>query len=376
MKPLLALALMLALAVPRPACAYAIETAAQQAIIIDESTQTVLFEKNADAPMHPSSMSKLMTIYMVFKRLHDGSLKLADTMQVSEKAWRMQGSKMFVELGNSISVEDLLRGIIIQSGNDACVVIAEGLAGSEEAFADQMNKTAGEIGLKNSHFTNSTGWTDDKHLTTARDLAHLAHRLAQDFPELYHYFAEPEFVYHGIRQQNRNPLLGKNMGVDGLKTGHTETAGYGITVSGASPDGRRIILVVNGLTSEKERAEESARLLSHAYRDFENVTVVKQGEALTRADVWLGKSDVVALTVEKDAVVTLPKARAGASTMKLVYEGPIPAPVKKGDKVAALHISYPGMPTLTLPLVAAEDVDRRGPFGRIWPALKYTILGH
>ncbi|HSK39613.1 MAG TPA: D-alanyl-D-alanine carboxypeptidase family protein, partial [Arenibaculum sp.] len=251
-----------------PARSASIDTIARQAVLIDATTGTVLFEKNADERMPTSSMSKIMTMYMVFDAIKQGHLSLDDTLHVSEGAWRMQGSKMFVELGNPIPVEDLIRGVIIQSGNDASVVLAEGLAGSESEFATRMTQRAHELGLTASNFTNATGWPDDDHYSTASDLAKLSDRIIADFPEFYHYYSETEFTYHDIKQGNRNPLLYRNMDVDGLKTGHTEAAGYGLAAS-AERNGRRLILVVNGLSDMQARADESARLLEWGFREFE-----------------------------------------------------------------------------------------------------------
>ena len=262
--PILSLCLGLSAALLWPALAppaQALETRAREAFLIDVTTGTVLLEKDADVSMPPASMSKIMTAYLVFGALKEGRISLDDKLPVSEKAWRKGGSKMFVEVGSEVSVEDLLRGVIVQSGNDACIVLAEALAGSEEAFAEQMTRKAREIGMEGSTFTNSTGWPDPNHRMTARDLAILAERMVQDFPDFYHYYSEREFTYNGIRQGNRNPLLYKNLGADGLKTGHTEEAGYGLTAS-AERDGRRLVLVINGLESIKARSEEAERLIA------------------------------------------------------------------------------------------------------------------
>lgn len=355
--------------------ALAIETAAKQAIVIDDATNSVLFEKNADEKMHPSSMSKLMTVYIVFSRLKEGSLKLTDTLPVTEKAWRLQGSKSFVELGNRISIDDLLKGIIIQSGNDACMVIAEGLAGSEKGFAEQMNDTAKKLGLTNSHFTNPHGLTDPNHLMSARDLATLGQHIIHDFPEYYHYFSEKEFEYHGIKQGNRNLLLYKDdLGVDGLKTGHTDDGGFGIVVS-AKQNGRREIVVVNGLSNEKERAEEAERLLAFAFRDFDNVTMVHKGDVIEKAPVWFGERDDVSITVPKDLILTLPKTGRDKLTFKLSYNEYVPAPIKQGDHIADLEISSPNAPAQTVPLVAGESVDELHGIHRAWRALIYDLAG-
>ncbi|MGH6718645.1 MAG: D-alanyl-D-alanine carboxypeptidase family protein, partial [Alphaproteobacteria bacterium] len=237
--------LVLALVAIMPAAAAGFETTAREAILIDDTTGAILLEKNADQLMPPSSMSKIMTVYMVFERLRDGSLAMEDELPVSETAWRMGGSKMFIDVGSRVKVADLLRGVIVQSGNDATIALAEGLAGSEDAFADQMTARAHALGMTNSTFKNASGWPHEDHLTTARDLALLASRIIRDFPDYYPLFAETEFTYNGIHQGNRNPLLYKDLGADGLKTGHTADAGYGLTAS-AVRDGRRLILVLNG----------------------------------------------------------------------------------------------------------------------------------
>src|SRR5690606_24953816 len=250
-----------------PLSARALETPAREAILIDVDTRTVLFEKNSQARMPTSSMSKVLTAYLVFEAIKDGRIKLDDTLPVSEKAWRMQGSKMFVPIGEQVKVEDLLRGVIVQSGNDATVVLAEGISGTEEAFADLMNITAKKIGMNNSHFMNASGWPDPNHYSTAYDLALLAYHMITEHSDYYHYYSEKEFTFNKIKQGNRNPLLYRNIGADGIKTGHTEEAGYGLMAS-AVQGGRRLILVVNGLESMQQRADESARLLSWGFQNF------------------------------------------------------------------------------------------------------------
>ena len=248
---------------------FALETLGKQVILLDMTTGTVLFEKNADELMTPSSMSKIMTVYKLFERLKDGGLSLTDTFSVSEKAWRKQGSKMFVAVKSRVKIEDLIRGMIVQSGNDATIVVAEGLAGSEGAFADELNETAKQLGMKNSNFINASGWPDPGHETTARDLAILAVATIKNFPEFYHYYSEKTSTYHGIKQGNRNPTIYRNIGADGLKTGHTEAGGYGLTVSALRKD-RRLVLVINGLPTKKARSTEPERLLDWGFREFNN----------------------------------------------------------------------------------------------------------
>lgn len=353
----------------------AIETTAKQAFLIDAATHSVLLNKDGDVQMHPSSMSKLMTIYILFNRLKEGRVKLDDAFPISEKAWRTQGSKTFVRVGETIKVEDLIHGIIIQSGNDACVVVAEAISGSEEAFAEEMNKTAKEIGLVKSHFVNATGLPDDNHLMSARDLATLAERLQKDFPEYYNYFSIREYTYNNITQHNRNRLLGGGIGVDGLKTGHTDAGGYGITLS-AKQGERRLILVINGLESDNKRVEEGDRLLRWAFREFENKSLVKKGDKVAEAKVWMGKQDIVPLVAGDDLVVTLPAAASAKEkiTFTLKYNSPIPAPVAVGAHLADLHISSPDIGEQIVPLYAAEAVEKRSFFGRVAAAFSYYVL--
>jgi len=350
-------------------------TASDHVYIVDYNTGSVLFDKAAEEKLHPASMSKLMTIYLLFDALKRGDVKLTDNFHVSKKAWSTQGSKMFVDIDSDISVEDLIRGIIVQSGNDACVVVAEGLAGSEEAFADRMNKKAAELGLKDSHFINASGLPDPNHLMTARDLFILAKRIFEDFPEYYHYFSEKEFVFHGIKQGNRNPLLYRaGTGVDGLKTGHTEEAGFGMVVS-AIRDGRRVFMVVHGLNSMQDRADEAGQLLDWAYRSFGDYTVAKKGTILAQAGVWLGQQKTVPLTVSQDLLVTLPVSDRDKIVAKAVYDGPVAAPIAAGQPVGELVMQIPGMPDFHAPLVAASDVPKLGFGGRVVAQLQHLIFG-
>ena len=357
-----------------PLPSHAIETEARNVILIDDVTGTVLFEKDADAAVPPSSMSKIMTVYMVFQRLAEGTLKLDDSFVVSEKAWRKGGSKMFVNIDDRVSVEDLLRGIIVQSGNDACIVIAEGLAGGEDAFATEMTEIGDTIGLENSVFKNASGWPQEGHVMSARDLARLTQRTIHDFPQYYPYYAETEFTYAEITQPNRNPLLGRTPGVDGLKTGHTKAGGYGLTTS-AERDGRRLILVLNGLPSTRTRARESERLLEFGFREFRNYTLFQKDESVVEADVWLGDSATVPLVVEDGLTVTLPRKSRRKMAVTVKYESPIPAPLVKGARVATLVVEAPNTPTLEVPLVAGIDVDKLGPFRRIGAAISYIVFG-
>ena len=369
----LAVAVLIALLVAGGPAA-ATETPARQAILVDMTTGSVLLEKNADELVPPASMSKIMTLYMVFERLKDGSLSLDDTFLVSAKAWRKGGSKMFVEVDKRVRVEDLLRGVIVSSGNDAAIVLAEGLAGTEELFAEEMTRRAREIGLEHSVFKNATGWPDPEHLMTARDLATLVQRTIEDFPGLYPYYAETTFTYNGIRQENRNPLLNQRTGADGLKTGHTEDSGYGLTAS-VERDGRRLILVVNGLAGVRERATESARLIEWGLREFDTYALFKAGEVVEEAEVWFGEAARVPLVVASDVVVTLPRKARVEMTVAARYEGPIPAPIEAGAQIAKLVVSAPGIQPMEFPLVAGAGVERLGLFGRLSTTFNYLLWG-
>ena len=370
----LAAVLSLAMVTVGASNAAALETSAREAIVIDATSNTVLFEKDADAPMPPASMSKIMTAYVVFQRLKQGRLSLEDKLPVSEKAWRKGGSKMFVEVGNQVRVEDLLRGVIVQSGNDACIVLAEGLAGSEEAFAEEMTSIAREIGMENSIFSNATGWPDPNHRMTARELAILAQRTIEDHPEFYHLYSETEFTYHGIRQGNRNPLLYKNLGADGLKTGHTEEAGYGLTASAVRGD-RRVILVINGLKSVQARSEEAARLIAWAFREFETYDLFEPSEVVEEAPVWQGVEDRVPLVFPEGLKVTMTRKARKDMTVKVAYTAPIPSPIEAGQEIASLIIETGQGEPLRYPLQAGAAVEQRGALGRLWSGLSYLVLG-
>ena len=354
--------------------ARAYDTPAHAAILFDLQSGQELYIKNPDVPLPPASMSKLMTVLMVFERLADGSLSLDDTFAVSEKAWRKGGSKMFVEVGSRVRVEDLLHGIIVQSGNDACIVVAEALGGSEEAFAEQMTKRGRELGLTNSTFKNASGWPDPEHLMSVRDLARLATIIIEQYPEYYEIFSEKEFTFGGIRQYARNPLLHRDLGADGLKTGFTDDAGYGLTAS-AVRDGRRLVMVIAGLERPEVRARESERLLEYGFRQFRNYQLFASGEAVDQADVWLGSTDSVPLVVQDDLWVSLtPEARRKLE-VKVVYDGPVPAPVEDGSPLAQLEIAAPGLEPRRVPLVAGEAVQAATVFGRVTSAIGYLIWG-
>lgn len=348
------------------------DTSAKQAYVIDASTGTVLFAKNADEKTPTSSMSKVMSLYVVFDQLAKGKLKLTDTMTVSEKAWRMGGSKMFIQVGSQVSVEDLIRGVIIQSGNDAAVALAEGIAGSEDAFADMLNAKAKELGMNNSHFMNASGWPVDNHYSTAHDLAILAYHVINDFPQYYHYFSERSYTYNNITQQNRDPLLGRLQGADGLKTGHTDIAGYSV-IGSAEREGRRVILVMNGLASWDARIEESVRTMEWAFHNFTLKTVYGKGQQVVEAPVWLGAQQSVPLVAEKDIKALVPAVGGGEAGVSVSYDTPVYAPVAAGDKLGQLTVSLPDGSKQNVALLAGKDVAREGFFGRIGSRIGHLL---
>jgi len=357
--------------------ASAFESIAKQAILVDVTGQRVLYEKNADQHMPTSSMSKMMTIYMVFDALKAGKIKLDDTLTVSEKAWRttykQDESSMFLPIGGQVTVEELIRGVIIQSGNDATVVLAEGLGGSEQEFVTEMNDKAKQLGMTNSHFMNPDGMPDPEHYSTARDLATLAAHLIEDFPEYYHYFGELEYTYNKIKQGNRNPLLYRaGLGVDGLKTGHTDAGGYGLCAS-ALRNGRRLIVVVNGLPNMQARADDPAGLLDYGFNEFKAYTLFKPGETIEQATTWQGVQPTVPLTIDQPVTMTL--SFAERKGLKAVVDMPetVKAPIVSGQPVGKLVISAPGTEDREFPLNAAAPVERLGFFPRIAMAASYML---
>lgn len=356
-----------------------IDTQAREAILYDTTTGTILLDKNADESMPPASMSKIMTAYLLFESLKEGRVSLDDTFRVSENAWRKGGaasgsSTMFLPPNSEVRVEDLIKGIIVQSGNDACIVVAENLAGSEEAFARQMTEKARELGMVNSTFANSTGWPDPGQRMTARDLAILADKIVTNFPEYYHYYSIREFTYNGIRQTNRNPLIYGFPGADGLKTGHTQEAGYGLTAT-AKRDDQRLVLVVNGLPSKKSRATESARLLDWAFREFANYGLFKAGEVVDVAPTWLGTDPTIELKINQDVLLTMSKKSRRNMKVSVRYQSPIPAPIVAGQEVGKLVIEAPDFKTIEIPLMAGNGVEQLGLFGRLGAALEFLLWG-
>jgi D-alanyl-D-alanine carboxypeptidase (penicillin-binding protein 5/6) len=341
------------------------ESQAKFAVLMDANTGEVLYEKQAHASMVPSSMTKLMTLYILFDQLKNKRVTLQTPVTISEKAWRTGGSKTFIALGSQVTIEDLMRGIVIQSGNDATVAIAEALAGSEEIFSQHMNETAKKLGMQNSHFKNSSGLPEEGHVSTAYDLAVLSHHLIHDFPEYHHYFSETEFTYHGIRQHNRNPLLGGNLGVDGLKTGHTEEAGYGIVLS-AQKDGRSLVATINGLSSQAARAQEAERILTFGFTNFKNVTLYQKGQAITSVPVWMGEEDKAELVFANDVTLLLPIYDKSPREISITYNKPLSAPLVPGTVYAALNLSFSNNRTETVPLTVAKPMEKAGFFRRAW----------
>lgn len=360
------------------------ETEAPFAYLISADTGTVLYEKNADEPMPPSSMGKMMTAYVAFDMIKKGTVKLDDKITVAPETWRAwnnRGSTMFLAAGQQVTVEDLLHGIVTVSGNDACLVLAEGLAGSEQAYVDLMNEMAEKMGLSNTHFANTTGWPDPEEYSSSRDLAVIAMRTINDFPDLYKkFYGVPSFTFgqtmsgQPITQPNRNPILGRVRGADGVKTGHTEAAGYGFTGS-AVQNGQRLVMVLNGLPSESRRVNESVKLMEWGFRTFRTYNLMKKGEVVENAPVWLGTEKTVPLVLDQDAAITTTRASRGKLEVKVSYTGPIPAPIEKGAHVADLVITAPGQQPLTLPLKAGASVEEAGFFARAFAGMRKALFG-
>ena len=352
---------------------FAIESIAKTALVIDLSTNEILLEKNSTEKTYPSSMTKMMTALVAFEKIKDGSLSLDQEFLISKKAWKMGGSKMFIEVDKRVSVYDLLLGVVVQSGNDASIAIAEGISGSEEIFAIEMNNLGKKIGLTGSNFTNSSGWPDDNHYTTAEDLAKVAQYTIENHYELYQMYKISDFTYNGIKQDNRNPLLYTFEGADGFKTGYTEDAGYGLVGSAERGD-RRLIVVLNGLESSKSRAQESLRLMDWGFNNFQLVDFYKKNEVIKEVDTWLGKEDKVDLVALEDISVSIPKAQLSSAKVTVLVEEPIATPIKIGDQIAKLQISFADK-QVDFPLYSGEDIDQKNFFSRIFSAIYYIILG-
>jgi len=355
------------------------ETLAPHVLIMDHDTGIVLYEKNARAPMAPASMTKIMTAELVFEKLRSGQITLDTEFSVSEEAWRRGGAKsgsstMFLKLGSTANVEDLLRGVIIQSGNDACIVLAEGISGSETAFADEMTERARELGLETATFRNSTGWPHSEHKISTFDLATLAQNTINNFSEFYPMYSEREFTWNGITQGNRNPLLGRFTGADGLKTGHTEASGYGLVASAKRGNDRRIV-VVNGLDSKAQRSNESNRLMRAAFESFKIYNLFAAGDELGRVEVYMGQEDSVAVKIEEDVRIGLFRADRKNLKTQMRYNGAAVAPVTMGDHIADLIIIEPSGENRVIPLKAAADVKAKSAFAKAWNVLLRKIRG-
>ena len=351
-----------------------IQTPAKQVIIYDHEVDEVLFEKNADQLMKPASMAKVMTSYIVFDRIKDKSLNMSDTFLVSDKAWRMGGSRSFLELNSNVTIKDLLLGLIVQSGNDAAVVLAEGVSGDEEAFAREMNRYAKTLGMKDTYFTNSTGWPHPDLQTTSRDLVILTKRIIDDFPELYNLYQEKIFTYNKIKQSNRNPLLYTMNGADGLKTGHTNESGYGL-IGSVKRNDRRVTIVINGLNSKKKRRFESKRLFNIVFRETTLLSLFSNQKSLVEADVWLGKKNKVNLIASKPFKKIISPFELNKTKIKLEWMNPISAPITKGSVLGKIYINIPGQQTFQEELISSEDVAKMSPLIRVKSILKFLLYG-
>jgi D-alanyl-D-alanine carboxypeptidase (penicillin-binding protein 5/6) len=353
---------------------WAIDTKANQAVVVDYNTNEILFEKNSNQKIHPASMTKIMTIYAAFDRINNTNLTIEDTCTVSAKAYRMGGSRTFLEIDDQATINTLLRGIIIQSGNDASVALAECLAGTEDDFANLMNVYAEKLKMNNTNFTNSSGWPEDNHYSTVLDLAILSNSLIRDFTDLYSYFSEKEFTYNDIKQPNRNRLLSNVNGADGLKTGYVKESGWGIAGS-AIRDDRRITVVINGTNSSRSRLNESSNLLNWAFKQTTEKILAHKGQIIKNVDVWLGNKPTVNLVVERDIISILSFDQLKLIKSTINYEKPISAPIKAGDKIGSLTINISGKPPMIVPLVADKNVNTINPIMRIFAAIKYLVFG-
>ena len=372
-KYLIHIAVFLLMLTPASHAAY-IDTDADVAVVIDGHTGKVLFSKDKDKKTYPASMTKIMTTLIIFEKLANETLSLDDKFLVSEKAWReREGSSMFVEVDKEIRVEDLLRGIIVQSGNDACIVVAENIAGTEESFAKMMTQKAKEIGMKNTNFTNSTGMYDKDNYSTVYDIALLSMHLINEYPQYYHLFAETEFEWSGIKQNNRNSLLYKNMGVDGLKTGHLSKSGYGLAAS-AVDQNRRVISVVNGFESTQKRTQGSSRLITWAFREFTNLKLFEKEDIVGQVEISGASSKESDVSTGEEIIITVPKSKRDGLTTNIVVDDNISAPLNAGDKVGYLEISVPGEENQTYELYATNEIDRSNIFVRFFNYLINLIL--
>ena len=351
-----------------------IKSPAKQVIIYDHEADEVLFEKNADQIMKPASMAKVMTAYIIFDKLKDQSLQMSDTFLVSNRAWRMGGSRSFLELNTNVSIKDLLLGLIVQSGNDAAVVLAEGVSGEEEAFAREMNRYAKILGMNNTYFTNATGWPHPDLKTTSRDLIILTRNIINNFPKLYELFNEKIFTYNNIKQSNRNPLLYSMNGADGLKTGHTNESGYGL-IGSVKKNNRRVSIVINGLNSKKKRTFESKRLFNIVFRETALLSLFNDKKSLAKANVWLGKQPQVNLVAEKAFKKIISPLELNKTKIKIQWQDPISAPIAKGDKVGNIFIDIPGKELIKQNIVSSQSIDKMSTFMKAKSILMYLLYG-
>ncbi|MGN7661513.1 MAG: D-alanyl-D-alanine carboxypeptidase family protein [Anaplasma sp.] len=352
--------------------AFRMHTRAPHAIVFESDSKTVLFEHEADVPTPPSSMSKMMTLYVVFQHLRAGVIKMDDRLPVGKSAWQRRESSTFLKAGQMVRVGDLIRGVAVSSGNDACITLAEGLMGSQEKFVEEMRRVGAELGLNNSTFVNVTGWPDDGQVMSVRDILVLAVRIFRDFPEYYHVFGEKQFTYNGITQKNYNTLLNYNIGVDGVKTGQTEAGGYGMAAS-AEKGGRRIFVVVNGLHTETERAYEVKRLLLYSLNRFETKTLFSAGSTVSEVGVWNGKDRKVPIHIREDAVVTFPKEALKDLRVFVSHKSAVAAPMSKDQEVGSLSVKIPGMPDRTFPVYVAKEVKALGPIQSFLRSLRDSV---
>ena len=353
---------------------FAIDTKAEQAIVMDFDTNEILFEKNSNIKTPPASMTKIMTVYAAFDRLKNTDLSIENECIVSAKAYKMGGSRTFLEIDDKVSIDELLKGIIIQSGNDASVALAECLAGTEDDFAKLMNVYAKRLGMINTNFLNSSGWPEDNHYSTVYDLALLSNALIREFPDLYLYFSDKEFTYNDIKQPNRNKLLSSVQGADGLKTGFTRASGWGIAAT-AKRDNRRITTVINGTNSSRSRLNEASNLINWAFHKQAKNYLVDENQVIVEVDVWLGNKPRVNLVSSKKIVSTLSFDQIQLIKSSLEYKRPIEAPIKKGEVYGKLIIDIDGKPNIEVELIAQESVGSVNPISKVFAAMKYLIFG-
>jgi len=353
---------------------FAIDTKADQAIVIDFNTNEILFEKNSNLKTPPASMTKIMTVYAAFDRLKNTDLSINNECVVSAKAYKMGGSRTFLEIDDKVSIDELLKGIIIQSGNDASVAIAECLAGTEDDFAKLMNVYANRLGMNNTNFVNSSGWPEENHYSTVSDLAILSNAIIRDFPTLYLYFSDKEFTYNDIKQPNRNKLLDSVQGADGLKTGFTKSSGWGIAAT-AKRDNRRITIVINGTNSSRTRLNEASNLINWAFSQTSQKILIDKGQIIIEADVWLGKKPRVNLVSSKKIISTLSFDQIQLLKSSIEYDQPIEAPITKDNTYGKLIITIEGKPNIEVALIAENNVEQINPIFKVFAAIKYLIFG-